>query len=173
MAKEEKTEEAEDGEEGEGGSGKKKMIIIIVGAVLLIAISVGAALFFMGGDDVTEEDAAGEVVEEEVKGDPIYIKIKPAFTVNLDPNDPVGFLQVGIQILTYSEDVGEELTTHMPLIKNNLFTMFGLQKSADLRNAEGKEKLQKEVLETVQDIIDKYGSGGEVENIFFTDFVMQ
>ncbi len=171
MAKEQKTEEAEDGEEGSGG--KKKMMMIIGGAVLLIGIAVGATLFLMGGDEDASDAATEEVVEVEPKGDPVYIEIKPAFTVNLDPNDPVGFLQVGIQILTYSDEVGEELTTHMPLIKNNLFTMFGLQKSADLRTSEGKAKLQQQVLETVQDVIDKYGSGGEVENIFFTDFVMQ
>lgn len=170
MAKEEKPAEDEDGEEG--GGGKKKMIIIIVGVVLLIGIAVGATLFFMGGDEVAAE-ATEEVVEETPKGDPVYIEVKPAFTVNLDPNDPVGFLQVGIQVLTYYEEVGEELTTHMPLIKNNLFTLFGSQKSADLRTPEGKAALQKKVHEAIQEIIDKYGSGGEVDNIFFTSFVMQ
>jgi len=171
MAEEETTED------GEEGGGKKKMIMIIGGAVLLIGIAVGATMFLMGGDETPADAEAAAMAEaEEVvdpKGDPIYVEIKPAFTVNLDPNDPVGFLQVGIQILTYYEEVGEELNTHMPLIKNNLFTMFGLQKSADLRSSEGKEKLQQEVLKTVQDVIDKYGSGGEVENVYFTSFVMQ
>ncbi len=173
MAKDKKTEEVEEGKEGSGG--KKKMIMIIGGAVLLIGIAVGATLFLMGGDETPADGEAAALAEEvvEPKGDPIYVEVKPAFTVNLDPNDPVGFLQVGIQILTYYEEVGEELNTHMPLIKNNLFTMFGVQKSADLRSSEGKEKLQKEVLKTVQDVIDKYGSGGEVENVFFTSFVMQ
>lgn len=171
MAKEEKA--AEDGEE-EGGGGKKKLIIIIAGVVLLLILGGGGAYFMMSGDDAEEgAETSEEVVEVVPKGDPVYIEVKPAFTVNLDPDDPVGFLQVGIQILTYYEEVGEELNTHMPLIKNNLFTMFGEQKSQDLRSAEGKEKLQKQVLETVQAVIDKYGSGGEVDNVFFTDFVMQ
>jgi len=173
MAKEEKPAEGEEGEEG--GGGKKKMIMIIVGVVLLIGIAAGAAFFFMGGDEAPAdgEKAAVEEVVDDPKGDPIYVEIKPAFTVNLDPNDPVGFLQVGIQILTYYEAVAEELKTHTPLIKNNLFTLFGSQKSADLRTPEGKAALQKKMLEAVQDIIDKYGSGGEVDNVFFTDFVMQ
>ena len=172
MAKEEKPAEGEEVEEG--GGGKKKMIMIIGGAVLLIGIAAGTAFFLMGGDEKPVEGAAvEEVVEEEPKGDPVYIEVKPVFTVNLDPNDSVGFLQVGIQILTYYEEVGDELNTHMPLIKNNLNTLFGMQKSADLRSPEGKEKFQKLVLQTVQEVIDKYGSGGEVENVFFTDFVMQ
>ncbi len=172
MAKEEKAAEVEDGEEG---GGKKKMIMIIGGVVLLIGIAVGATLFLMGGDEAPAEGdvAAEEAVLEEPKGDPIYVELKPAFTVNLDPNDPVGFLQIGIQVLTYYEAVGEELKTHSPLIKNNLFTLFGQLKSADIRSQEGKKELQKKVLEVVQDVIDKYGSGGEVDNVFFTDFVMQ
>lgn len=171
MAKEEATSE----EQEEGGGGKKKLIIIIGAVVLLLAIGGGAAFFLMGDDSAEGDPAAQEVVEEvvEPKGDPVYVEVKPAFTVNLDPKDPVGFLQIGIQILTYYELVGEELNTHMPLIKNNLFTLFGTQKSADLRSKEGKEALQKEVLKTVQEVIDKYGSGGEVENVFFTSFVMQ
>jgi len=172
MAKEEKPEEGEEGEEG--GGGKKKMMMIIGGVVLLIAIAGGVTFFLMSGDEASADAAPTEdVVEEEPKGDPIYVEVKPVFTVNLDPNDPVSLLQVGIQILTYYEAVAEELKTHMPLIKNNLNTLFGSQKSADLRSPEGKEKFQKQVLETVQNVIDKYGSGGEVENIFFTDFVMQ
>lgn len=172
MAKEEAASD-----EQQAGGGKKKLIIIIAAVVLLLGIGGGAAFFFMGGDDTAaaeqaaQEEATKEVVQP--KGDPIYVEVKPAFTVNLDPQDPVGFLQIGIQILTYYEAVGEELNTNMPLIKNNLFTLFGTQKSADLRSKEGKAKLQKQILKTVQDIIDKYGSGGEVENVYFTSFVMQ
>lgn len=160
-------------EEGEEGGGKKKLIIIIVGVVLLIGIAVGATLFLMGGDDAADGANAEDVIEEEPKGDPVYIEVKPAFTVNLDPNDTVGFLQISIQILTFYSEVGEEVETHMPLIKNNLFTLFASQKSENLRSAEGKAALQAEVLKTVQDVIDKYGSGGEVDNVFFTNFVMQ
>lgn len=172
MAKEEK-KEAVEGEE-EGSSGKKKMIMIIVGAILLVGIAVGATVFLIGGNSAEGTDEIAEAEEpEEVKGDPVYIEVKPAFTVNLDPNDPVGFLQVSIQILTFNEEVGKEIETHLPLIKNNLFTLFGLQKSADLRSPEGKVKLQSEVLIAVQDVIDKYGEGGKVDNVFFTNFVMQ
>ena len=70
-------------------------------------------------------------------------------------------------------EVAEELDTHKPLIRNNLTLLFGEQKSADLRSPEGKQQLQDKVKESIQQVIHKYGSGGEVENIFFTNFVMQ
>ena len=157
--------------EEEAKGGKKKLIIIIVGALLLVGIGVGVALMFLGGD---EPAATDEVVEEAKpeKGDPTYVEFKP-FTVNLGPDDPVGFLQVQIHVLTYFSEVAEELEVHKPLIRNNLTLLFGEQSSADIRLPDGKKELQKKVKESVQQVIKEYGNGGEIDNIFFTNFVMQ
>ncbi len=165
MAEEEVEEEAT-------GGGKKKLILIFVGALLLVGAAVGGTLMFVGGGNseeasITEEE---QVVE---KGDPSYIDLKPAFTVNLDPEDSVGFLQIAIQVLTHSDDVAAAIEKHKPLIRNNLVTLFSQQKSINLRAPEGKEALQKDTLALVQKVIDEQGGGGEVDNIFFTSFVMQ
>ncbi|MFT5218327.1 MAG: flagellar FliL protein [Planctomycetota bacterium] len=166
MAEEEVAVEAE-----ATGGGKKTLILIIVGALVLVGGSVGGtiAILGVGGSD----EPAVEEVAEVVKGDPSYIDLKPPFTVNLAPEDPVSFLQVSMQILTFNNDVAEELEKHKPLIRNNLVVLFGKQQSADLRTPEGKTKLQLAALEVVQSVINKYGSAGEVDNIFFTTFVMQ
>ena len=165
--------EEEVDEDVEASGGKKKLIIIIVAVVLLlIGGAVAGALIFMGGDD--SEEVTTEAEEAMMKkSDPTYVDLEPSFTVNLHPDDSVGFLQVSIQVLTYSDEVVADIEKHKPLIRNNLVTLFGQQKSSDLRAPQGKEKLQKEVLGTIQKIIDKSGSGGEVDNVFFTSFVMQ
>jgi flagellar FliL protein len=169
MANKEDTDGTEETAKQSGG-GKKKLILIIVGVLLLIGAATGGALMFMGG-----ESSEAEVAEDSlpVKGDPAYVDLKPPFTVNLDPQDLVGFLQISVQVLTYNEDVATELEKHKPLIRNNLVLLFGKQKSVELRKPEGKETLQKLALETVQQVINQYGSGGEVDNVFFTSFVMQ
>lgn len=164
----EKEQQAED--ETTGGS-KKTMIFIILGVVLLIGGSVGGTLLIVGGGDSAEAEVDEEV--EVSRGDPSYIDLKPAFTVNLAPEDPVGFLQISMQVLTFDDDVAAELEKHRPLIRNNLVVLFGKQNSAELRAPEGKERLQQSALETVQTVINKHGSGGEVDNVFFTSFVMQ
>ena len=171
MARKENAENAEETAE-ESGGGKKKLILIIVGVLLLVGIATGGALMFIG-DDLS--DASVEVVEKvsPVKTNPAYVDLKPPFTVNLDPQDPVGFLQISLQVLTYNDDVADDLEKHKPLIRNNLVLLFGRQKSVDLRESEGKEKLQKSALETVQQVVNQYGSGGEVDNVYFTSFVMQ
>ncbi len=169
-------EEEEELESGEAsGGGKKKLIIIIVAALVLMGATIGGTLMFIGGGDDSGVEAEAESEEEEVveKGNPTYVDLKPAFTVNLDPEDKVGFLQVSIQVLTYDDVVAADLDKHKPLIRNNLVVLFGQQKSIDLRAPEGKLKLQKSALETIQNVITQYGSGGEVDNVFFTTFVMQ
>jgi len=160
----------EEQEEATGGN-KKKLIIIIIGVLLLVGISVGATIMLVGGDKSPETP---EVVEEVVpeKEDPNYVELK-AFTVNLGPNDPVGFLQIQINVLTYFSEVAEEIETHKPLIRNNLTLWFGEQNSADLRSQEGKVQLQLKAKESIQQVINKYGNGGEIDNVFFTNFVMQ
>ncbi len=171
MAEEAQQAEAGDETAAAGGS-KKKMIFIILGAVILVGGSIAGTLLIVGGGD----DGAEAAVEEEVvvaRDDPSYIDLKPAFTVNLAPEDPVGFLQISMQVLTFNDDVAEDLEKHKPLIRNNLLVLFGQQKSAELRAPEGKEQLQKSALKTVQTVINEHGSGGAVDNVFFTSFVMQ
>ena len=165
-------EEEQQTEEAPKGGGKLKLILIIVGALVLVGGSIGGTLLIVGGGNETAEAEATEEVVE-VRGDPSYIDMKPAFTVNLAPEDPVGFLQISIQALTFDDDVAADLEKHKPLIRNNLVVLFGQQNSADLRAPDGKERLQQSALETVQSIINKHGSGGQVDNVFFTSFVMQ
>lgn len=155
----------------ESGGGKKKLILLIVGALVLVGGAIGGTLMLVGGG--SEAESEEDIVEDVVKGDPVYVDLKPPFTVNLDPDDAVGFLQVSMQVLTFNADVAEDMEKHKPLIRNNLVVLFGNQKSIDLRAPEGKEKLQKDALGVVQSVIDESGSGGEVDNVFFTTFVMQ
>ncbi len=168
MAEEEKQADA-DAAPAKGG--KMKLILIIVGALVLVGGSIGGTLLIVGGGDSAEAEVEEEV--EVSRGDPSYVELKPAFTVNLAPEDPVGFLQISMQVLTFNDEVAEELEKHKPLIRNNLLVLFGQQKSAELRAPDGKERLQQSALETVQTVINEHGSGGEVDNVFFTSFVMQ
>ena len=154
------------------GGGKMKLVFIILGALFLVGGSIGGTLLIVGGNNQTAESDVEEAVEE-TRGDPSYVELKPAFTVNLAPEDPVGFLQISMQVLTFDNEVASDLEKHKPLIRNNLLVLFGKQKSADLRAVEGKERLQKSALEAVQSVINQHGSGGEVDNVFFTSFVMQ
>lgn len=179
-----------DEEEGKGG-GKKKLIIIIVAAVLLLGGGGAAAMFFleMGPFAPSEEELAegeegaaeAEAEEEEAAeaegedGEPeviVYHKINPAFVVRWHDKS-ARMAQITVQLMSKKQTVIDEVMVHEPRIKNDLLMLYSQQDPADLRTRAGKEKLQQDSLQAVQDILrDEIGKPG-VEQVYFTGFVIQ
>jgi flagellar FliL protein len=175
-------ETAESGEEGEAGgeSGSKKggskktLIMAVVG---LLAIGGGGAYFFMGSGDnnatVADGEELEEEAEEEAKSTPYYFSLDPAFVVNFVGKGQARFLQVNIDGITRDSLLKEDITTHLPHIRNNILMLLSNKTYDELMTGEGKEKLRKDVLKEVNNILsDETGNEG-IEDIFFTSFVMQ
>ena len=168
MAEEEKQDGAE--EEGAGG-GKKKLILLIVGAVVLVAAAVGITVMIMGGGD--DEEAVEEVVEEPLE-EPIYIALDPTFVVNYkDADSKNRFLKADLNIMTYESDVEETVTTHMPLIRGKLVTLFNKQVFEDLLHQQGKDAFREAALSEIQGVVETHLGKPGIEQIYFTTFVMQ
>lgn len=188
---------ADDSEEKQGG-GKKKLIIFIVIGILLIAGSVGGTLFALGviGGDDSEQMADGEMAKgeegegeenseeteegEEGEGAPgsasptaIYIPLKPAIVVNYDSRGRQRFLQAEITLLVRSEDALAAAELHMPMVRNTLVMLFSGQIYEELQTPEGKELARQLALEQVQAIMQNEIGDDGVEQVLFTNFVMQ
>ncbi len=175
MAKQKNSDDLDLGIEQEGGSKKKMLILIVVGVVILLGGGLGAGWFLFGGDtggDGNEEAAAEEAVEEE-KAPPVYQSLDPAFVVNLPPGGRAKMLQIGVDVMARDPALIEFLKHNDPMIRNHLLNLFGTQDGDVLRSREGKEKLQAEVLKTLNKIVQEQGGPGEVEAVYFTSFVMQ
>lgn len=152
----------------------KKWIFIGVGAVLLIAISVGASVFLMGTMNKSAE-AEVEAPPEPVNpySDAQYMKLEPAFVVNLPQKKRPNLIQLEVNVSTTDTEALAALQQHMPVIRNNLLMLYGKQSSDDIQTSEGKEKLRVATLETIQAIMtERYGKKG-IDDAFFTSFVMQ
>jgi len=170
---------------------KKKLFMFIGLGVLLVLISVGATFFVVskmmhkGGG----EEGAEEHVEEKATATPaIYLALKPNFTVNFDVNGRQRFLQTELTLMYRDPNLQKLLEEHMPAVRNALVMLLSRQVFDELQTAEGKEKLRAEALKAVQDIITKESEAanekdekkkddaklkGTVENVLFTQFVMQ
>ncbi|AKH20196.1 flagellar basal body-associated FliL family protein [Sedimenticola thiotaurini] len=153
------------------GLSKKKLILIILGAVLLMAIGLVLGWYLTGGSGAANEDEAEEVVEEQLPA--IYHPLAPVFVVNLPPGGKAKMLQVGVQVMARDPALIQFLKYNDPMIRHNLLSLFGNQQDSGLRDRAGKEKLQTEVLNTINRILKEYDGGGEVEAVYFTSFVMQ
>ena len=165
----------EDGDKKEAkGGGKKKLIIMILALLLLGGGGVGGSLYFMGmlggSGEATTEDTEEH---KEVKTVPIYFAFPQAFTVNFETDQGLRFLQVSVEIMSYDQAAIDAVGVHMPVIKNNILLLLSSQTFSGLVSVEGKKDIRQRMLNEIQAILDKYKTESAVEELYFTNFVMQ
>lgn len=164
MAEDEKKE----GQEEE--KPKSKMLLIIIAVLVVLLIGGGVAVFLLlSGDD----EAATEEASEPTKQPAIYYDLKPPFVVNYQWKNRQRYVQLSISIVTRKEAVVGAVQKHMPLVRNNVVMILSSQDFEVMRTPEGKDALRQAVLEEIQSILtDETGDAG-VEQVLFTNFVMQ
>ena len=186
-----------DTEEKKSG-GKGKVIMIIAAVVLLTTGILVAVLYFTGnlgggGNHSSDEaDDAGEHGDADSKELVIkpafYHDMQPVFVVNFEDKTHAAYLQIEMQLMMRDAAIKDHITTHMPVIRNNILLILSSQKHEEVKTREGKEKLQLEVLDAVNEIVgpamkkvletesetkidDK--DVPKVEQVYFTSFIMQ
>jgi flagellar FliL protein len=157
-------------------SSKKTIIIIAVVALLAIAAAVGGALFFLGklpglSDQPVESSApAGPQI---TPSNSVYYKLDPAFVVNFHAGRKQRFMQVYVAIKAQSEDALAEVERHAPLIRNDLNILFAKQDFESIQTPEGKEEMRQAATKAIQDVLAKYSNGATIDEVLFTNLVMQ
>jgi flagellar FliL protein len=160
---------------GPKGGGRAKLIVIILGAVVLL-MGAGAGAYFLLGDADPGSAADGASKEETAaveKAEPVYLKLDPAFVVNLAGNAPVKMLQIAIEVMTRTPSLVETLKANDPMIRHHLLNLLEQQQAADLMTVEGREGLQQAVLDLLSEKLQSLDEPGRIEGVFFTQFVMQ
>jgi flagellar protein FliL len=165
----EEENKAEDGQESEGGSKKKLIIIIAIVGLLAVGISVGVTLFLLGGE---EETVVEEVEAEPVKEPASYFAIKPAFLVTFDVEGRQRYMQISVSVSSRDASALDVLDHHMPLIRSRLLNTYADQDFQVVRTEEGKLALQAKTVEVINSVLGSEDAG-EIENVYFTNFVLQ
>jgi len=154
------------------GGGRKKLIIIMAAAIVLLLGAGAATYFFLAGEEAPGEAGEEQLAEVE-KGDPVYIRFDPQFVVNLPEGGKAKMLQVAIEVMTRTPSVGDSLKTNDPMIRHHLINLLEQQQAADLLTVEGREALQQAIFELLAERLQALNEPGEIEGVFFTQFVMQ
>lgn len=153
-----------------------KKIIIIAVVVLLVLGGGAGAFFFLQGQDAepaAEGAAAAQAGEaSEPQGEPTYLSLNPAFVVNFEHNGGVRYLQIELQVMSFSEPALEKVAANMPAVRNRLILLFSSQNYAALTTLEGKETLRGEVVTAINEQL-RLGGDDRVHEAFFTNFVVQ
>jgi len=156
-----------------GGMSRLLIVGLIVG-IISAGAAAGGVYFIISsqGDSAPAEEEKAEVAKKP-SGPPIYHEIEPPFVVNLSGDDSVRFLQASIEIMSRDKDVIEALDRHVPLVRNNLLMLMSSASLEEIATREGKEALQQAALEEVRGVLKSEGEPSQVEELYFTAFVVQ
>jgi flagellar FliL protein len=158
-----------------GSGGKLKLILIATAAVVVLAGGGGAAAYFAGlfGGHAGEGAAAEAEAAKPAKREAVYVALEPPFTVNLQGTGGNRYFQTTVELLTRDPGAEAAVKRHLPVIRNDLVLLFSSKDAKELASVEGKERLRAEALAAVQKVLEGETGKAEVEQLFFTSFVMQ
>ena len=151
-----KKKAAADGEKG----GKKKMVMIVVPVLAVVGFMAKSTLLKGKAADAKEAKPAAPV-----EGDIVDVG---SLTVNLADVDK-HYARVGIALVLNATAHSEEIVNKVPLLKDEAITKIGAHTSAELRTAEGQEKLREELKEATEHVWHE----DEVLRVALTEILIQ
>lgn len=154
--------------------GRRKVVLLGAGAVLLF-LGVGATVLYFAGwlPGPWQAGAASSEGVKPVRREAVYVSLDPPFTVNLQGQGPTRYFQTTVEVLTRDPAVEAALKRHLPVIRNALVMLFSSKDAKELASMEGKERLRAEALATLKSVLEGETGQADVEQVFFTSFVMQ
>lgn len=101
-----------------------------------------------------------------------YFQIPAPFTSNLIDSD--AFAQISIAVSTYYDNrVITAVQAHELAIRSAILMMLAQEQEIDLATPQGKEQLQVKLLKIINDTLKAKTGYGGVDNVYFTNFVIQ
>ena len=193
-------DEVEDDEEegGKKGGGILKIILIVVLVLVLLVGSVFATLFFTGFFDKADEQAAEakvaalEAEAEEAAADPAnappervtkespeltrfeyhYQEMEREFLANVTNSRKV--IQVQMAIMTnYDERVFANVEKHQFALRSAVLDTMRQITEADLVKPDFRKELAASLKLEMNSVLEKYEDFGGIEEVYFTNFVVQ
>lgn len=159
----------------------KTLLFIIIGAViLLILIGVAAAVLVYSGDKKAEtqnDNTANTQAKSSTHSTkdanllsigPLYAIDKP-FIVNLMTQNSRRYLKTSITLELSNDKLQEEVDSKSTIIKDIIIDVLSSKSIEKIVTAKGKEAIKDEMLQRINQVL----VDGSVNNIFFTEFVIQ
>ena len=192
---------AEEPEVAEEPKKKSPIVLIIGGVVGLIVLIVGivlGTLFFTGyfnPKPVVDEHAAEAAADAhgdghgDKKGDGkpskkakdspeltrfeyTYMQIEREFLVNVSGSKKV--MSVQIAVMTHYDDrVFENVKKHDFAIRSAVMDVMRMTTEADLVKPEFRKELAQKIRDTMNALLEKYEDFGGIEDVYFTNFIVQ
>jgi flagellar FliL protein len=183
---EEETQETTEEEAKEKKSGSLVLIIVIVVLILVILIGAVVTILMMGGDEEEAVASTPPPKERSIKNNAqrltsgssrtagSFSEIGPmfpldTFTVNLLSENGRRYLKVQMNLELSGEELGIELDTRKAVIRDIIIRLLSSKSLEEISTSKGKEKLKDQIV----DQLNMRLSDGKINNVYFTEFVVQ
>lgn len=129
------------------------------------------------GEKAAPREGTVEVENDQYKPDPrkyevVYHAIPESFTTNLV--DGSGFIQTSLSLATYYDDQVIANIQHQAVpIRSAILMVLAEQDPAFLSTSQGKQRLQKQLTNAINDVLRKKEGFGGIDNVYFTTLVIQ
>ena len=101
-----------------------------------------------------------------------YFQLQAPFTSNMSDTD--AFAQISVAVSTYYDlRVVEALKTHEMAIRSQVLMLLAQQPEAMLSTPDGKRMLQGKIKAVINDVLKQKTGYGGIDNVYFTNFVIQ
>ncbi len=137
----------------------KKLATLLGTLLLLCFTTLSMASVDSGGD-------------AEAKGSG-YLPLKPAFVVNIQDGKRSRFLQVQIQLKLSDMSMSEKILHHDSIIRHTMLMLLSGQKAMDLYSTVGKERLRVKALEAIRTALKDEIKHLPIDDLYFTNFIIQ
>lgn len=161
---------AEDGAGRKRGKGRLVIILVLVLAVL------GAGGWFARGAFLGEEAADGaeaDAAQAGSRSNAQYLALDPPLVVNFAASGKLRYLQVSVEVMSQDGGAIEAVQRHTPAVRNALIALFSERDYEALLTRDGKEALRQEALEVIRQELSVLTGKPQVEDVYFSSFVMQ
>lgn len=170
-----------------GGRASGIVSVLLRGLGLTVVVAVGtlAGQFLYGllghhdrepaahdAADTGKEPAKAEVKKKAPEGPPVYHAFEPLI-VNFEESGELRFLQVTVEVMARDPKAIAAVQANTPLLRNNLLLLIGSRDMKQLLTREGKEQLRALALSEVRAALKKVSPESEIEDVYFSGFVIQ
>lgn len=124
---------------------------------------------------VVAEEAASDGVPEAIGGVVRYVELKPTFIANfgVSENGHMRYLKADVTVRVSNKDAEYAARYHLPALRNSLVMLLSRQDESTVSSAAGRETIKAEALSELRDILQIEEGEPHIEDLLFTNFVVQ
>ena len=150
----------------------KRTLVIALIALVAAGLAGGGTWFYMSRHE-TAAPAQPAAQAPKPSPIPVFFALEP-MTVNLQSDDgEQHYLRIGLTLKLNDQQTQEHLTAHMPEIRSRVLLILSAKHPEELATIDGKRKLATELRSSVETIASTPEQPAHVDEVLFTEFVVQ